>query len=483
MSSNLALSELKEKRLSSQKNLRPYGYIYETDQGNKVLVVVDDSIDVLDSRQVINAHQTGLLEILQQCNLVENIRAVGFFMLPKPSDLTDCEFIRTEIQTWLERFENCNCYMLVDYFYGEGFDYAQNSGEHFVKYWLSRHPNLLRKLAFLSLGGRPNVHQPVLDDEVEQIGDFSKSRVADFEVFRKTEFEDHGFLPKHREWLELNEHVLEALWRQSHNWFMNDDDDDDTGAPFYMKHNPGSVCQYFFGESNNPKQKNGYRRCLVDVFGFKFPNDWWEKQETITAVHESLKHLCGVHFCGQASTGEFQDLSRRHISTGSAFLLAMMAHYQVHRTMGVFGELDIWDGVVHMHSPIFPLQDQVIARQSTILLYECFCRLFENKYGANAQSPVESVYFEREGKKLVIQLEWKAYQQNPRDERSLAESFQSLVLEQDSKSQSLPQKERQSKTRFAVLDLQRYLSISDTGFGAPGTLFMDGNRLIIASTL
>jgi hypothetical protein len=481
MSSQLESLDLIEERLYDD-DLCICGLTYFKEKGRKVLVVVDDSIDVLNKGRVINSHQTGLLDIRAHCAQTEEIKAVGFFMLPKPQDLEDLEFMTKKIQLWISKFKDCDVYMWVDYFYGEGLDPLKISGSDFVRHWESCYTRLVKKIAFISIGGKPTVQgqdSDVFDNALDK-----PQEATDKQVFRKYEFEDHGFLPKHREWLDLNEHPLEKLWRLSRDWFINDEDTNDTGNAFYMKHNPGSICQYFLGDTSDRKRQIGYRQCLVDAADLKFPNSWWGSQDTITSVHESLKHLCGVHFCGQVEAKGVLDFSRRHISTGAALLLAIMAHQHVYSDLGIFSKADIWDGAVKVYSPIFPLQSKEVACKSAILLFECFKKLFEQKHSdGNSVSPVKSVYFENEGKKLVIQLSWNAHQRLPKDEQTLVESLHKMLLASNETSPATLDADRQSKTRFAVLDVLRYLTISDSGFGAPGTLYMDGNKLIIASTV
>jgi hypothetical protein len=486
MSSQLGGLGLREEKLYDGDSCI-YGSTYLKEKGHKVLVVVDDSMDVLHKGKAINSHQIGLLEIRDHCAQIDEIRAVGFFMLPKPQDEEDLTFIAQRVQAWISDFNDCDIYMWVDYFYGEGLDPLKISGSDFVKYWKSCYPELIKKIAFISTGGKPAVQEQDVDAPDDTLEQPRASAGQQAEVFRKYEFEDHGFLPKHREWLDLNEHPLEKLWRLSRDWFINDEDINDTGDAFYMKHNPGSICQYFLGDTRNRKRQIGYRRCLVDAADLKFPDSWWRNENTITAIHESLKHLCGVHFCGQVDAKGLSDFSRRHISTGSALLLAMMAHQHIHNDLGIFSKADIWDNAVKVYSPVFPLQSKEVACKSAILLFECFKKLFEQKHlDGKAVSPVRALYFENEGKKLVIQLSWNAQQRLPRDEQTLAEALHRLVLDD---SRALPvisdisDTERQSKTRFAVLDVLRYLTISDSGFGAPGTFYMDGNKLIVASTV
>ena len=460
------------------------GLAYVAQDGNKVLVVIDDSMEVLTTEKVLNAHQTGLLEIRNNCELISEIRAVGFFTLPRPNDLKEVELVAERVHSWITQFKDhhCNVYMWVDYFYGEGFDATQNSGSAFVAYWQDQYPQAVHKIAFLSLGGKSNVHASGFNSS-EHPYEAQKPR-NNIKVFRKTEFEDYGFLAKHRTWLDLYEHPLETLWRNSENWFINDDEVDDTGRPFYMRHNPGKICEYFLGQTQSREKKNAYRRLLVDAFGFKFPRSWWENEASITGIHESLKHLCGVHFCGQAENSSIPDLSRRHISVGATLLLAMTAHQHVHTDIGAFDVPGLWEDSAQANLPIFPLQDKMTARKSAIALYECFKKLFEQKrLDGASESPVKAVLFEKEGKKLTIQLAWNARQKHIHDEQNLAEVLNQLISDGAEKPLNLPRVEEQAKTRFAVLDLLRYLMISEQGFGSPGSVYMDGNKLIIASTL
>ncbi|NER36453.1 MAG: caspase family protein [Oscillatoria sp. SIO1A7] len=248
---------------------------------------------------------------------------------------------------------------------------------------------------------------------------------------------------------------LESLWTYTDGWFSKD-------HPL-MTHN-------FVGVSGN----SSYREEVNRALGVELPKKWWENPESGKNLYESLKSLCGDTFYGHKAT------SKRYISVGAAYLMALMAHQRAWNCIEPLTD-NVSDWVSWKKaasSYLFPVQDRETAVASAKALYDFFFCLFEQRDLAR-HSQVKTAFFQGEGKMLVLEFEWSADRaaENRNQDDSLAQWTSKILAEE---SVTIPAKA--SNTRAAILRLWRNMLASQKGFMGPGVVYMEGRRLVVAST-
>jgi hypothetical protein len=435
------------------------GYVWSRNQGQRIVVVIDDFFDLpVWDYDPPSAHAYGLPVLFERISSFNLTRAIGFFPLPDPQSQNleaQIQQIIDAVRQWIDQVGNAESrhYVLVDYYYGQGFHISRIAGLPFVAYWKRTLP-LEAKLAYLSLGGEGS----------------KLAQNTDLKVFSKLPIHGQQKLPlKLLEWLDVVENPLKRLWKNSGDWFIDDHPER------LMKHEARYIMGYFADAPN--KQAERYRDAVQQSLGVTFPSEWWSQPATVWAIHESLKCLCGAHFCGQVVGN---NIAQRSISVGAVYLIALMAHQRVANNINALVEPEIWLDCSQPATPIFAHQDQETARSAALALYECFISLFSlhsSDLSPNRESQVKSVCFEDDGRKLKIQLFWRANHKVKNRPDSLADAIKNAF-----KGEGISFPTTIGDTREAILNVWRYLMISETGWGSPGTIYMDKDTLVIAST-
>lgn len=259
-----------------------------------------------------------------------------------------------------------------------------------------------------------------------------------------------------------DEHRLERLWRETADWFSNDDENS------LIKHNHSYVINYFFGNPPDIKKAKSYRENVEKVLKVNLPDDWWKDTKAIEKLHKSLKYLCGAVFCGQSESGA------KNLSVGSAYLVALMAYAEVFKNAnGLTDEIDLAK-LNQLDKPLFPIQQPDIARSSTKALYDLFFCLFSAC--DTGESGFRKIFFNQEGNKFTIEFTRGANEVTKEKELSLAEGLPQMLNNDYVPTPKL------TNTKSAILRLWRYMLISKVGFMSPGVIYMERNKLVIASS-
>ncbi|MBN3957453.1 hypothetical protein [Nostoc sp. NMS8] len=443
---------------------RCLGYVWKQDQGQKVIIVVDDCFRLVEYDNPPNAHGYGLKVIFDKLSRHQDTLAIGFFDLPQSPENPDIELIINTIKTWIGELEftNYKLYLLVDYFHGQQTMESNAHGLKFVDYWYEYQPLAAEKIAYLSIGGAdlPNPHA--------------------LERFQKTSIHDHKqeykLLPEDfLRWLDIDEHPLSRLWRYSDRWFLSDD------TTILIKHNFAEARKFLFDSKDETAvyQANEYKKKIAHALQLDIPKAWWENEASANHIHESLKCLAGAFFCGQTDNA-----AKRHLSVGAAYLIALMAHQKIYGNADVFlNDTEAWIKSSQASSPVFPLQDQVTARKSAIALYDFFICLFTlrsekiSQDNSSEKSLVRSIFFYEAGKVLKIQLTWNAQNQSSDRQESLAQIISAIF-----KQPTINISPEAKNTRNTILNLWGQMAISESGFMSPGTIYMEADTLVIAAT-
>ncbi|MEM7064350.1 MAG: hypothetical protein AAF572_14440 [Cyanobacteria bacterium P01_B01_bin.77] len=450
----------------------PLGYVWHRDIGSRVLIVIDDWYDIpvweSDDGEVESSHAYGLTLLRNKVSQLDTTRAIGFFALPDPGAKdykADIQYLIEGISNWLLDIKDSRCrgYMIVDYYYGEGFNQAHQSGTAVVEHWksqesvLSKKLSMPMKLSHISIGGTRKTSNPY-----------------GLEIFRKTEMNAIQELPeKLRQWLDMNEHPLDSLWHISQDWFLAGYEDDDV-----MKHTTGNIQEYL--EAPEDGRLATYRHNVESAVGLSMPDSWWQSPESVGAIHESLKCLCGALCCGQCD----ENTIKRPISTGATFLIALMAHQKQCGDIEALTQSDnIWNKADKAATSfVFAKQDCHIAQASAIALYDCFRLLFEvrdkvHNNGIYENSQVKKIMFSDRGRFLRIELSWNSHQKTTNCAGSLSERMTNIFQGDVIRIPDSPPK----NTREAMLRLWNLMAISEDGCFSPGVLYLENNLLTIGS--
>ena len=465
-------------RLSPTSGNPPLGYTWQRDTGWRVVVVIDDYYDIFEFAssdqpvKSLSAHAYGLSELFSELPKLESTRAIGFFSLPDPTIPSYEQDIQAVIDTifqWLSTFRenNCRCYGLIDYFYGQGFERTRLSGISFLKKWQEIEAEsaanlsiLPAKLAYLSIGG---------EQEPTPLKVFKKSNILN-------EVQTYANLPAEiRAWLDIDEHPLSRLWRESTNWFVAGRNDDDV-----MKHTTANIQDYL--KNHESGELAAYRWNVESTLGILLPESWWQQPEAVGAIHESLKCFCGAMFCGQCDA----DTLKRNISTGAAFMIALMAHQNLYGNIDPFVQNEaIWSDCDRLATSfIFARQDCQTAKNAAIALYDYFRLLFEIRNRADASSAartsqVNGVLFYDGGRLFRIELAWNAHRKATHGVESLAERTTKLLRDTPIR---IPEASPRN-TREAAMKLWALMGASEDGCFAPGVVCLSENILTVGSVM
>lgn len=416
--------------------------VWSRDNGQRIIIVIDDQYDDVLLEKAPNAHSHGLREIWLQTKEWKDILAIGFFLLPDRSDRIAT--VLRSIQNWvpIPNSGPSNFYFLVDVFHGFGF--YNRIGLEFATQIPAEFPEA--KIAFFTVGASNDIPKSVEDKNIK---DFNKTTTLEH-------VNKHGRLPSDLlEWLDYDEHALEYLWDETALWFSDDHK--------IMKHNWDDIKQ---------EEKIQYIQDVKRVLGgIDLPTSWWENQDSAKNIHESLKHLCGAEFCGQVDNGKYS------LSVGAAYLIALVAHQKAWGNIEPLTKsIQSWKDYEKAASErLFPLQDRSAAKESAKALYDLFWRIFE-KRGTTDQSQVKEALFDEKGQKLSIQFEWNAREQSTDRDQSLADMVSQKV---DTLNISIPQLAK--NTTDAVLRLWKSMLRSKWGFMITGAIYMKEDILVIRS--
>lgn len=449
------------------KRKSPLGYVWNRHTGWRILVVIDDWFDIpiWESSEVGSSHAYGLTLLRDMVSQLDTTRAMGFFSLPDPrsqSFTDDIQHLINGISDWIlsVKDDTCRSYILVDYYYGEGFIQVQQSGTAVVEYLKKQEIALDEKLsmdvslAHISIGGTQKTSNPYKLD-----------------IFRKTEMHATQELPKRlKEWLDINEHPLEQLWRESENWFLAEREDDDL-----MQHTTGNIQEYLDTPEDGRLKK--YRRNVESAMGLVMPDSWWQNIESIGAIHESLKCLCGELACSQCD----KKTTKRSISTGAAFLIALMAHQQQCGDINALTRNEnMWANCSRVATSfVFAKQDCSTAKETVLALYDLYRLLFEVRdraetNGDSRNSQVKTIIFSEKGRLLRFELTWNARESSS---PSLAKRMTILFQNTDIEIPASPP----VNTREALLRLWALMAINEDGCFSPGVVYLENNILTIGS--
>jgi len=271
-------------------------------------------------------------------------------------------------------------------------------------------------------------------------------------------------------WSMKTEHVLDSLWKQTKEWFVESDPE---LWPLVKIHESAKVAEYFGANSKNRDKADKYKEAVQNVLGLTLPPTWWEKEDSVKNLHESLKCLCGAFFCGNTVNGQ-----GRPISIGAAYLIALIAHQKIWGDVTpLTNQITTWEKLPKVTYQLFSYQESAWARSTAKALYDLFYHLFLDRDRLK-ESQVKKTLLEEPGHKLVIQFNWSARKgaDNRSEDDSLARGIYRSV-----RSLNIAVPESAKNTRSAILRLWSHMLVSEDGFMSPGIVRMVDDRLVVAS--
>jgi hypothetical protein len=452
------------------------GYVWQRETGDRIVIIVDDDVEVFKRNResladISNAmlrvypREQPLIDFYEGLKGLSPIKAIGFFPLPRPkdNDHQQKQEIVAAIRQWIKSFgaDISKIWLFVDYFYGDGFEQSTVSGEGFVDFWLEQQWQTENtKIAYFSVGGKTKGGSMVRENHHE------------YPVISKPKMQDEG-VSHYKELVSFLEigttqlaHPIEHLFSLSKTWFSAHNQGNEIAlTSHHLPH------EWNEAEPLTQRQIAAYRESIQDALGISEIPDAWLKSGSLQNLHEAFKHLCGAYSCGQADP---QRTSRQNISTGAAYLVALMAYHRACSASNPFldSKSEVWSLFKQVKAPLFPIQDDATAKASAKALYDFFLHLFQPKFSATS---VKKVSLYEEGRAFKIQLTWDM-KSDP--ERSLAQ-----LLKRSIRDGSVPVPKTASNTREASSRLLAQMAVNQNGLGSPGTIYMDGDELTIASLI
>jgi len=272
-------------------------------------------------------------------------------------------------------------------------------------------------------------------------------------------------------WFMRKEHVLDSLWQQTKGWFAEGDPE---LWPLVEIHESATAAEYFGANSKNRDKANEYKEAVQNVLGLTLPPSWWEKEDSVKNLHESLKCLCGAFFCGNTVNGQ-----GRPISIGAAYLIALIAHQKIWGDVTpLTRKVSTWAERPQVTRKLFPCQDSILAQSSAKALYDLFYHLFQDR-DRQGESPVMGALLKEPGHRLEIQLTWDA--QIAAKNRSEGESLARGIAENVRSFREIAVPESANNTKSAILRLWSHMLASEKGFMSPGIVYMECDKLVVAA--
>lgn len=185
---------------------------------------------------------------------------------------------------------------------------------------------------------------------------------------------------------------LEAIWETTKDWFASDDQ-----TRWIYNHDIP-----FFSLGKVPGQATQYHQDIERAFNLKLPSNWFQSYESIDAIHQSLKHLCGKDFCGNSANGE------RNLSINAAYWIALIAYYHRYKddprdNAALIKNID-WS-TLRNNSTLLCQQSLERAKKTAKAIYDLCYTLFDKK---DSSDSIKNTYFEERGRVLIIELAWDA---------------------------------------------------------------------------
>jgi len=254
--------------------------------------------------------------------------------------------------------------------------------------------------------------------------------------------------------------ALQRVWKRTANWFV-----DDREVELGVDSVPHSLLR--------KHNWRAYKDVFESAFEYELHPAVWESFESVYGVHEVLKTLVGRNYCGNSGARE----RKYNLSCGAVYLLILLAESSLDPDSASRPwnkAIKRFDKYPYIASPLLPIQSQEVARRAAIGLYTILGTLCvpEEKHG-NVR--VDRVYVRERGRELEVHFSpgWRT------------ESFAHWAEGIHSDSRVLQEvwfsSREPERLQECIGAVWHALACSDNGFGAPGSVWMECNKLKFCS--
>jgi len=276
-----------------------------------------------------------------------------------------------------------------------------------------------------------------------------------------------------RRWIEL-QRLVPIPWNSTKHWFSTNELNSD-GLPDedHMPHNLSVLPESGSGDIRFEE----YRKAVEDAFDLTLPESWWSSESSLQALHGCLKGLCGAYYCGTPTKED-----KYNLRVGSVLLIALLAMRESSPNYSEWTRQIAPEDLEGMgEAKLLPKQPPDEAKNTARALYYLFENLFRSDPKHQTSSgdlpKIVSMGLKNDGQHLYFEFNWKA-DQAPDDKESFAEQVRGHAFDMPPLRGTI----EAENTMASLSNLWSGLLRSSEGFGAPGTVWMEGNSLHIAST-
>jgi hypothetical protein len=224
-----------------------------------------------------------------------------------------------------------------------------------------------------------------------------------------------------------------------------------------------------------------HRQTIREVFDLDLPERWWSDLDSIRNIHESLKHLCGVDYCGTPTREP-----KYNLCVGSVYFIALLAMRDAsqHRDYKkLMDGIKTFSGYKSVDKNIFPIQNEEIAKNGARALYYLLKNLFtedpKHALKDGTLPTVKTAKFVSRGRGLSLQFKgWST--------SHLSEKIHERQDELTTGKGSVAPERAGTETDNIIplfFDIWKTMALNSEGFGSPGSIWMDGKGLSIYSAL
>ena len=254
--------------------------------------------------------------------------------------------------------------------------------------------------------------------------------------------------------------ALVRVWHRTSGWFLADTRGKLT--PECMPHTLTAGHDW----------KN-YKSIFEEEFEIQLHQNVWRSFESVYVLHEVLKTLIGGNYCGTRESRE----RKYNLSCGAAYVLLLLAEKAVVEDPANrrwHASVEGFDRFPYFPSPLLAVQSPEVARRGALGIYSLFTTLLvpEEKH---RNAAVDGVSVLEEGKTLRV-LFTRGW-----NHQSFAEWADSVHGNSQCLGEVWFSNEDPSRLRDCMGAVWRALTCSDLGFGAPGSIWMEMNKLTFHS--
>jgi hypothetical protein len=236
--------------------------------------------------------------------------------------------------------------------------------------------------------------------------------------------------------------VFTRISLHTHQWFVKDD---------------GKDCILHDLTPHHAADLNNHRLMIQKVFPW-MPSTWWDTVTSAAVLHDILKTFCG------SGANWITNNNPKNFTIGAAYFLLLLSIYERLGNIPDSLLINSFEDIKNACNDFLNRQDQFVALETVRSMYDLFGAVCIEKNSIPVKLACTNIGFTSSGEKLEIFLSWDA-----RDcfDKKLFDAFK----RQTSFDAGITLKLLDSTSRLSQISL--------VGFGSPGHLYLEGNKLVI----